>query len=210
MYSHHPGACCHWDPCGKDPGKPYPPPGKSRGHPDGSKQKAEFQCTGAMLNNVDKCEVMHFGRRNQKSEYYLSGERLQVNEVHRNLGVLVHESQQASKQVQQVVQKANYILAFIAKRFEFKTRGVLLQLYTVLVRPHLEYCVQFCSLYLIKDIVTLEAVQRRFTRLIPGMRGLSYQERLNSLGLYSLQFETQTNSWITIPTISHTNNTLTS
>ena len=38
------------------------------------------------------------------------------------------------------------------------------------------------------DIVTLEAVQRRFTRLILGMRGLSYQERINSLGLYSLAF----------------------
>ena len=39
-----------------------------------------------------------------------------------------------------------------------------------------------------KDVVALEAVQRRFTRLIPEMRGLSYEERLNSLGLYSLEF----------------------
>ena len=34
----------------------------------------------------------------------------------------------------------------------------------------------------------LEAVQRSFTRLIPDMRGLSYEERLTSLGLYSLEF----------------------
>ena len=37
-------------------------------------------------------------------------------------------------------------------------------------------------------MVALEAVQRRFTRLIPGMKGLTYKERLNSLGLYSLEF----------------------
>ena len=34
----------------------------------------------------------------------------------------------------------------------------------------------------------IEAVQRRFPRLIPGMAGLSYEERLKRLGLYSLEF----------------------
>ena len=57
-----------------------------------------------------------------------------------------------------------------------------------LARLHPEYCAQFCSSYLRKDVVALEAVQRRFTRLIPEMRGLSYEERLNSLGRYSLEF----------------------
>ena len=87
-------------------------------------------------------------------------------------------------QVQQIIKKANGMLAFI----EYKGKEVLLQLYKVLVRPHLEYCAQFWSPYLRKDVVALEAVQRRFTRLIPEMRGLSYEERLNSLGRYSLEF----------------------
>ena len=39
-----------------------------------------------------------------------------------------------------------------------------------------------------KDILALEGVQRRFTRLIPELRGLAYQERLSRLGLYSLEF----------------------
>ena len=80
------------------------------------------------------------------------------------------------------------MLAFIAKGLEYKSREVLLQLYRVLVRPHLEYCVQFWSPYLRKDVVALGTVQRRFTRLILGMKGLTYEERLNSLGLYSLEF----------------------
>ena len=36
--------------------------------------------------------------------------------------------------------------------------------------------------------MALEGVQRRFTRLIPEMRGLAYEERLSRLGLYSLEF----------------------
>ena len=34
----------------------------------------------------------------------------------------------------------------------------------------------------------MEGVQKRFTRLIPDMRGLAYEERLSRLGLYSLEF----------------------
>uniref|UniRef100_A0A4W3H6T9 NID domain-containing protein n=1 Tax=Callorhinchus milii TaxID=7868 RepID=A0A4W3H6T9_CALMI len=34
----------------------------------------------------------------------------------------------------------------------------------------------------------LEGVQRRFSRLVPGMKGLSYEDRLTNLGLYSLEY----------------------
>ena len=91
-------------------------------------------------------------------------------------------------QVQQAVKKANGMLAFITRGVEYRSKEVLLQLYRALVRPHLEYCVQFWSPHLRKDILAMEGVQRRFTRLIPGMAGLSYVERLERLGLYTLEF----------------------
>ena len=61
--------------------------------------------------------------------------------MQRDLGVMVHQSLKVGMQVQQAVKEANGMLAFIAKGFEYRSRGVLLQLYRVLVRPHLEYCV---------------------------------------------------------------------
>ena len=54
----------------------------------------------------------------------------------------------------------------------------------------MEHCAQFWAPYLRKDVLALERVQRRFTRMIPGMKSLSYEERLRTLGLYSLEFRT--------------------
>ena len=80
------------------------------------------------------------------------------------------------------------MLAFMSRGLEYKSRDVLLRLCKALVRPHLEYCEQFWAPYLRKDVLGLERIQRRFTRMIPGMKSLSYEERLRTLGLYSLEF----------------------
>eukprot|EP00061_Rhincodon_typus_P019152 g9558.t1 len=46
----------------------------------------------------------------------------------------------------------------------------MLQLYKTLVRPHLEYCVQFWSAHHRKDVEALERVQRRFTRMLQRLK----------------------------------------
>ena len=60
-------------------------------------------------------------------------------------------------------------------------------MYRSLVRPHLEYCVQFWSPQFRKDIDAIERVQHRVTQLIPSFARLSYEERLKETGLYSLE-----------------------
>jgi len=65
----------------------------------------------------------------------------------------------------------------------------MLNLYKTLVRPHVEYCVSAYSPYYKKDKELLEKVQRRFTKMINGMKSKSYEERLQKLNLWSLEKE---------------------
>ena len=69
--------------------------------------------------------------------------------------------------------RANRLLGFIAS-IKSRRAEVILK-YLALVRPHLDYEVQFWSL------------QRRMTKMIEGIRNFSYERRLKLLKLYSLE-----------------------
>ena len=86
----------------------------------------------------------------------------------------------------ETVKIANKLVGFTGRTFTFKSEKVILTLYNSLVRPHLEYCVQFWSPYYRKDIEKLERIQRRVTKMIPRLRNKPYEERLKELNLFSL------------------------
>ena len=64
---------------------------------------------------------------------------------------------------------------------------MILPLYNVLMRPHLEYCIQMWSPQYRSDVDLLEHIQRTATKMIQGMRHLLYEDRLRELGLFSLE-----------------------
>ncbi|CAM5134922.1 unnamed protein product [Natator depressus] len=140
-----------------------------------------------MKFNVDKFKVMHIGKRNPNYTYTVMGSKLAVTTQERDLGVIVDSSLKSSTQCAAAVKKVNRMLGIIKKGIDNKTENIILPLYKSMVRPHLEYCVQMWLPHLKKDILELEKVQKRATKMIRGIEQLPYEERLIKLGRLSLE-----------------------
>src|SRR6218665_2808252 len=140
-----------------------------------------------MLFNLEKCSVMHMGKRNQELSYEMGGKVLKVSEEERDLGVIMHRSAKPSRQCAEASKKANSTLGMIRRTIVTRDKDTILRLYKSLVSPQLEYCIQVWSPYLKQDMEKLEKVQRRATKMIQGCKYLSYEERLIRCGLTTLE-----------------------
>ena len=137
--------------------------------------------------NIGKCKIMHIGKKNPKNVYGMEGTELETTRAERDLGVTIDDQLDLGKHIKNIVAKANRLLGLVKISFACLDKLMFLNLYLVLVRPHLEYCVQVWSPYKKKYIKLLERVQRRATKLVPELRELEYPERLRRLGLTTLE-----------------------
>ncbi|PKU34911.1 rna-directed dna polymerase from mobile element jockey-like [Limosa lapponica baueri] len=92
-----------------------------------------WACVNLMKFNQAKCKVLQVGQGNPKYKYRLG---------HKGIESRPEEKKNLWGRCVLTAQKANHILGCIRKSMAIRSREVILSLYSALVRPHLEYCVQ--------------------------------------------------------------------
>ena len=145
-----------------------------------------------MLFNSGKCKVIHFGKNNPGFSYTMggyapAGSVLESVVEEKDVGVMVHNSLKPSVQCAKAAKKANQVLGQMARAFHYRDKVTWIKLYKTYVRCHLEYAVQAWSPWTQADKDLLEAVQKRAVRMVSGLQGKEYKDRLEELGLTTLE-----------------------
>lgn len=151
---------------------------------------AEWSNKWLLEFNPAKCKVMHIGHELGTSYVMQDGDgtrNLETTNEEKDLGVYVTSDLKPHEQCVQSAKKAQSVLGMVKRHFKVVDKEDFKVIYNTYIRPHLEYCIQAWSPHLVKDIDCLERIQRRATKMVKGLKKMTYEERLKTLGIHTLQ-----------------------
>ena len=156
----------------------------------------DWTCYSLLRFHPDKCVTMRLtqSRANKQELEGLKG-HYNMNEVilktvtsEKDLGISFDNTLTFENHIYSKVNKANGMVGMIRRSFSYMDKDMFKQLFVSIVRPHLEYGAPVWNPHLKKLIRVIENVQRRASKMVPGLANLSYKERLKNLKLPTLMY----------------------
>ena len=138
--------------------------------------------------NESKCKVIHYGKHNPHRMYTLGQNSVNSVVEEKDLGVTFDPSLNFSLHHDKAIAKANSRLGLVKRSFRHLDEKSFITLYKSLIRPILEYSSVVTNPVRKQDQDRLESVQRRATKLVPGLKDKPYGERLKVLKIPSLKY----------------------
>ena len=141
--------------------------------------------------NHEKCHVLTLGRfenTRHTHRYTVYGKEMEHVFDEKDLGVTIDHEMKFEEHIARKVTVANAIVGQMRRSFSYLDCDTFKRIYTAFVRPHLEYAEAAWSPNLVRNIMALENVQIRATKLVDGLSKLTYPERLKRLDLPTLVF----------------------
>jgi hypothetical protein len=132
-----------------------------------------------MRFNSDKCKVLHLRKNNPKRVYEMRihGRQEKINleetQIERDLGVQIDSELKFSQHIETPVNKANRLLRLKRRSYDYLDCESMRLLFIALVCPHLEFGNVVWAPKLERDKKLVEGVQRRATKVIPGLKDLT-------------------------------------
>lgn len=143
-----------------------------------------------MKFNDSKFEKITYGRNEALKDIpYIAadGSNIQASNEVKDLGVTMSDNASFKTHITKLSSKASQLTSWVLRTFITREKYVMLMLWKTLILSRLEGCSPLWNPMMTGDILSLENVQRSYTRHVHGMNNLDYWERLKSLKLYSLQ-----------------------
>ena len=153
-----------------------------------------------------KCKAMRLCSNNLPNFpclYLMKGKLLEESTEEKDLGVIIDSKLTFESHIYTKIKKANRMAGLIRRSFTFLDKHMFRQLFTSMVRPHLEYAAPVWNPYKQRYINDIEDVQRRASKKIPGLRDLSYPDRLSALKLPTLRYRRYRGDMIEMWKLTH-------
>ena len=144
-----------------------------------------------MVFNAKKFEALRYGYDDvlKVTTSYTSpdGSIIPDKDHLKDLGVTMSANGSFRQHISEMCQAARNMCSWILRTFQSRSKELMLTLWKSLVLPILDYCSQLWCPVKTGLIQEIEDIQRFFTRKIRCDKYGDYWERLNMLGMYSLQ-----------------------